>query len=321
MKYILLFITLSLVLPSLAADRVQAETAPVWDSSSLSSITGNSHPALQGNCLAWQARGGLTGATSTPEDWEIFAYDLIRKVVIQITDDSLDDILPATDGTNIVWQKNGMIVDEQLVGSHIFLYQLNGTIPPGGMQISPVDDADHFSPAVAKGNVIWSRQEIEQDVLPREILLYNAVSRTGPTVISDTGFNSSQPRISGSKIVFQQAKVNQESDKTLFIYDTADAQPLATPAPADFVWYANPQVDGEQTVLSRYSGSNREIFLHTPAKGCTQLTDNTMDDTNPVISKNHVGWIAENNIYLVKIPSPATAPGALPFIYLLLLNK
>jgi hypothetical protein len=320
MKYIFLFITMTLIFTPFA-DRVQASTAIVWDTGPLPSITGSSHHALQGNCLVWQARGGLTGATSAPEDWEIFAYDLIRKVVIQITDDERDDIVPETDGTYIVWQKNGMIVDEQLVGSQIFLYQLNGTIPPGGMQISPLDNADHFSPAASEGNVIWSRQEIEQDILPRQILLYDADSKTGPTVISDAAFNSSQPRISGSRIVFQQAKANQESDKTLFVYDTADAQPQATSAPANFVWYANPQVDGEQTVLSRYSGTDREIFLHTPALGYTQLTDNDLDDTNPIISQNHAAWITENNIFLAELPAPASAPRALPFIYLLLLNK
>ena len=320
MKYTLLLIILSLVVPPLVADRVQAETTPVWDTGSLSSITGNSNPSLQGNCLVWQARGGLPGSTSTTDDWEIFAYDLIRKVVVQVTDDTLDDIEPETDGTYIVWQKNGMIVAEQLVGNQIFLYQLNGTIPPGGLQISLIDDGDNFSPAVAAGNVIWSSQEIDQDVLPRQILLYNAVNLTGPTVISDPEFNSSQPRISGSRIVFQQAKVNQDSDKTLFIYDTADAQPQATPAPADFVWYANPQVDGKYTVLSRYSGPNREIFLHSPAHGYTQLTTSDRDETNPVISGNHVAWIAENNIYLTEIPAPANAIKILPLIYRLLLK-
>ena len=61
---------------------------------------------------------------------------------------------------------------------------------------------------------------------------------------------------------------------------------IRVPAPEDFSWYANPQVDGEQTVLSRFIGTDREIYLHTRTDGYIQITDNDSFDLSPVISQN-----------------------------------
>ena len=318
MKYRFFLLAITLMFHAVAGC-AYAGASVKWDTGFLSSITNNSHPAIHGNTLVWQARGGLTGTTSTPDDLEIFVYDITLRTVTQLTDDGLDDIAPKTDGTYIVWQKN-----DTFAGNQIFLYQLHGTIPLGGMQISTNDgvdlvgQVDRFSPDIAEGVVIWSRQQIVQDYHPREILLYNANTQTGPQVISNPDFNSSMPRISGNLIVFQQA--NQQETKTLFLYDVNDEPPALKSAPDNFIWYANPQVDGDQTVLSRYIGTDREIFLHSPSTGYTQLTHNDLDDTGPIINQSHIAWTTGNDIFLAEISSPETANRFLPFIYLLLLK-
>ena len=301
MKYTFYILALVLILHTLAG-RTFADTSVIWETRSLLSVTSNSHPSLHGMCLVWQAKGGLAGTASAPDDWEIFVYDLTSRTVTQLTDDAFDDILPKTDGTYIVWQKHYTVE-----GNQIFLYQL-GTTPLGGNKISNAVNADHFSPDIAEGNVIWSRQQVDQSFLPREILLYNAKMQTGPLVISNPLYYSTSPRISGNLIVFQQE--NQVGPETLLlIYDVNDEPPVvAKPAQEDFIWSANPQVDGEQTVLSRYNGTDREIYLHTPSDGYTQITQNDLDDTCPVISQNHIAWTTNNDIFLAGIGIISPAP-------------
>jgi len=293
MKYIMPVLTCTLMLHSFA-NSASAGTPVIWNTRSLTTISGSSHPATHGMNLVWQAKGGLAGTTSSQSDWEIFYYDLDLETVMQLTDDAFDDTLPRTDGTSIVWQKY-----VAGAGSQIFLYQLNGSTPSGGTRISITGNSDQFSPDIAEGLVVWSRQQIQQSYNPREILLYNAQTHTGPEVISNSSYNCSSPRIADKRILYQQD--NPDGTETFFLYDANDDNPEAKPVPVNFTWYANPQIDGEQTVISRYSGTDREIFLHTRTGEYTKITENDRTDINPVISQNHIAWIADGDIYLTDI--------------------
>lgn len=300
MRYTILAFTCILTLYAFS-DRASADTPAIWDTRSLTTVTSSSHPAIHGMWLVWQAKGGLFGTTSSTDDWEIFSYDLALGAVTQLTDDTFDDTLPRNDGTFIVWQKyvTG-------AGNQIYLYQLSGSNPPGGTRISIADNGDHFSPDIADGVVVWSRQQVEQSFSHREILLYNAQTHTGPTVISNPAFSCSAPRIAANLIVFAQE--DAEGVEMLFLYNVNDENPEAKPVTEDFTWYANPQVDGEQTVLSRYSGTDREIFLYTRTGGYNQITDNALFDLSPVISQNHITWVADKNIYLTDIAALMHVP-------------
>lgn len=293
MKHTILVLICALILHVFSGS-VYADVPAIRVTESIPTVTGNSHLSIYGMYLVWQAKGGLVGTTSSIKDWEIFAYNLATGTVSQITDDTFDDILPRTDGSYIVWQKHVTGAVNQ-----IFLYQPNGSDPAGGTRISTVDNGDHFSPDIADGIAVWSRQQIEQSFSPREILLYNAQTRTGPIVISNPTESCSSPHIAANLIVFQQEDV--EGIETLYLYNVADENPAAKLAPEDFTWYANPQVDGEQTVLSRYSGSDREIFLYTRTDGYSQITDNALFDLSPVISQNHIAWVAGEEIYVADI--------------------
>ncbi len=293
MKYIIFLCTCAFILHTFL-DHTYAGTLVLWDTRSLPTVSSNSHPAIHGRSLVWQAKGGIAGTTSSKNDWEIYHYDLELKTVTQLTDDSLDDTLPKTDGAYIVWQKF-----EVVAGNQIFLYQVNGSNPPGGTQVSITANGDQFSPDIAEGIIIWSRQYIDQSFSPREILLYNAQTHTGPTVISNPAYNCDSPRIASNQIIYLQN--NPDGTETLFLYDKNELLPVAKPAPDDLIWYANSQVDGKQTVLSRYNGADREIYLHTPTEGYKQITDNDINDTNPTINQNHIAWVADKEIYLTDI--------------------
>ncbi len=293
MKHASLILACALILQTFC-DHAYAGPPVLWDTRSLTTVTGSNHPSIHGSHLVWQAKGGIAGTTSSKNDWEIYHYDLELKTVTQLTDDSLDDTLPKTDGAYIVWQKF-----EVVAGNQIFLYQVNGDNPPGGTQISTTGSGDQFSPDIAEGIIIWSRQYIDQSFSPREIVLYNVQTHTGPTVISNPAYNCDSPRIASNQIIYLQN--NPDGSETFFLYDKNDQNPEAKPAPDDFIWRANPQVDGEQTVLSRYNGTDREIYLYTPAGGYKQITDNALNDINPTIHQNHIAWVADKEIYLTDI--------------------
>ncbi len=308
MKYIIFIFTCTLMLHTLS-DRANAKSHVIWDTSSLTTVTSNSQPAIYGMWLVWQAKGGLAGTASTEDDWEIFAYDLALARVTQLTDDTFDDILPQTDGAYVVWQKN-----VTGVGNEIYLYQLSGTNPSGGTQISTADNGNQFSPYIADGMVVWSRQQVGQSFSPREILLYNAHNKTGPTLISNPEYGAGAPRIAANLIVFQQIDPAEGVD-VLFLYDVNEENPEARPVPEGFTWYANPQTDGEQTVLSRFKGEDREIYLHTLTDGFVQITDNNLSDLSPVISRNHIAWLANEVIYIADITPSVSVPPTEPPSY------
>ncbi len=280
---------------TLLAGKAHAEVPAILVTEYTPMVTNSSHLAMHGMHLVWQAKGGLYNTTSTGMDWEIFAYDLQAGTISQITDDADDDLMPRTDGNSIVWQKH-----DPREGNQVFLYNLSGNNPQGGTKISTAEDGDNFAPAITDGIVVWNRQKVGQAYHPQEILYYNTKTQYGPVVISNPAYNSSTPRIVAGQIIFKQD--NPNGTDTILTYDVNEQNPVAKPAPTDFPWYAtSKQVDGQQTVLSRYSGTNREIFLHTRKNGYTPITANGLANKSPVISQNHIAWTAQNDIYLAEI--------------------
>jgi hypothetical protein len=273
---------------------LQADSTEIWNSGNITTISHNTFPQIKGNCLVWQARGGLEGATSGSGDWEIFLYDIDNQVVIQVTDDNYDDISPQTDGDYVVWQKH-----DTSRGNQIFLYEIDGTDPPGGSMISNDDNKDNYSPGIAAGRVVWTSQLVAHSFEPGEIMLYDAKNLSGPDSISDSTFDCSSPRINSETVVWVQS--NGDGSTTLFIYDLTSENPEPEPAPEGFVWPDSPQTDGNLTVLTRHDGNDREIFVYNSAsRRYHQITDNELGDTYPSISGNRVAWIAAGEIFLAE---------------------
>ncbi|MBW2174295.1 MAG: hypothetical protein JRF64_06575 [Deltaproteobacteria bacterium] len=273
---------------------LQADSTEIWNSGNITTISHNSFPQIKVNCLVWQARGGLEGATSGSGDWEIFLYDIDNQVVTQVTDDDYDDISSQTDGDYVVWQKHDISRTNQ-----IFLYAIDGTDPPGGTMISNDDDKDNYSPTIAAGRVVWTSQLVAHSFEPGEIMLYDARTRSGPDSISDNTFDCSSPRINSETVVWVQS--NGDGTTTLFTYDLTSENPEPEPAPEGFVWPDSPQTEGSLTVLTRHDGNDGEIFIYNSDSGrYHQVTDNDLGDTYPSISGNRVACVAAGEIFLAE---------------------
>ncbi len=275
----------------------RAETAPVteiWNSSGLTTITDSDFPALHGMTMVWQARGGLTGSTSGPGDWEIFLCNLDTQQVIQLTDDDSDDTLPRTDGEYVVWQKF-----DPAGGNRVFLHQLAGTSPTGGELISPADGAEHLAPGIADGRVVWTTQLVTDSYKPAGIMLYDAGGDKTARRISDPAVDCTDPRIDRDKVVWLQ--INSDGTAAHWYLDLNDESAQAEPIAGQLILTRTPEEDNHLTVLTRRDGNDREVFLYSRTRGYVAVTDNSVDDRSPLISRNHIAWISGDTLHAARI--------------------
>ena len=257
-------------------------------------MTHNCLPRIKGNLVVWQARGGLDGAASAPGDWEIFLYGRDNRVIVQVTDDDHDDVLPQTDGAYVVWQKH-----DTSMGNQVFLYEVGG--PPGGTMISDDDGKNHYAPKIAAGRVAWTSRGVGQSYEPAQIMLYDAKNSVGPYGISDSSLECCSPRISSESVMWVQS--DGAGGDAFFTYSLTAQNPEPNPAPEGYVWPDSPQTDGGMTILTRHDGHDREIFVYNETLGtCDQITQNEFEDRYPSISGKYVSWMAgedeDSHIYL-----------------------
>ncbi len=277
----------------LRVDGFAASALNIKNISGGKSIYSNSSPLLSATTVVWQAKGGLPSSASGGSDWEIFVYDVMTQVLVQITDDNSHDISPKTDGEFVVWQKH--VSGEK---NQVFIYNIQDDAAVGGSQISDVGNVDNFAPKIASGKVVWTAQYISDCFEPEKIMLYDAVKKSGPDNISNSEVDSSNPKINDRYVVWLQDFDNEL--QSTYVYDLLNKSQVAS-AHGLFAGQLSSSVDGLQRVLSRYDGNDREILLYTSMDGYVQLTDNTKNDTNPVISQNYVAWKNGSNIYLADI--------------------
>jgi hypothetical protein len=248
-------------------------------------------PDIEGNRLVWQGRGNSPGAISSDADWEVFCYNTETRETRQITDNDYDDVSSQTDGINIVWQ--GAETGEW----DIFLWD-------GDSYFSISDGSvEDTYPQIASGLIVWDAEPFGESFAgPGEIVLYDIAAGTKtilsqrPEVDPDNIFDDSLPKINGTEVLWIQTDDNDNT--RLFVYDHATG---AITQPSDYPWKDNPQIEGTLSVLSRFVGNDREIFVHKSRLGTyEQITDNDLQDRYPRISGGNIVWMAEGEIFLAE---------------------
>jgi beta propeller repeat protein len=247
----------------------------------ISRVTTNAYeeasPHMKGDYLVWQ--GQVDG------DWEIFLHNVATGECLgRITANGYDDISPQTDGNYVVWLGFSLPSGETfLPGGEIFLYD----ITKGQITRVTNDSNVESYPQIANGRVVWASHAVGNSVEPGEIFLYDIATGLTEQLTNDARDDSS-PRIDDQSVVWVQEDITGTT--SLFIYDIAQA--TIQPAPDGFVWTDSPQSDGDLTVLTRYDGSDREVFVHSANLGTYyQITDNDLEDRSPVISGSNIAWV------------------------------
>jgi len=236
-------------------------------------------PQIKGNYLVWQGQDG--------HDWEVFIFNVVtQEGPVQITNNKFDDILPETDGNYVVWlgfsQPDGEVF---LPGGEIFVYEISS----GEIQRITNDSNLDSPPQIANGRVVWASHVVGGSVEPGKIFLYDIA--TGVTEqVTDGTQDDSSPRIDNNSIIWVRANATGASG--LFIRPL-DSGTQSVPVPDGFVWADTPQNDGDLTVLTRYDGSDREVFVYSSCFGVYEqiTTDNTAEDSSPVISGGNIAWV------------------------------
>ncbi len=258
-------------------------------------VTSNSYddtlPEVEGNCVVWQGHGNFSEATSTGADWEIFCYNTETKEARQITDNDYHDTSPQTDGTYVVWQG---VKDGEW---DIFLWD-------GEESLSISDrNAEDTCPQISSGLIVWDSEPFGEDFIgPGEIVLYDILTKT-KTILSqeqevdpDNTLDDGSPQINGTEVMWIQT--DDEDNTRIFVYDHTTG---VITQPSDYPWRDNPQADGSLTVLSRYVGDDREIFVYRNSLSTyEQITYNDLQDRYPRISGGNIVWMAAGEIFFVE---------------------
>ncbi len=304
MKSGILYLTISfaLTLSLFQGDLEAASPTEVWNSAGLTGLSYYSAPMMHGMGLVWQAKGGLPNSKSGRNDTEIFYCDLNTFNVIQVTDNEDDDFLPETDGRFIVWQRHTSGGANQ-----IYLYDIEAQGPPDGGPISPLDYQDNYSPKISNGHIVWTSQTVDRAYQPGKIMLYDAIHGTGPTVISNTSADCSDPRIDGNRVLWLQQTTKGGLSQWIYLIDSKHHGPMLAPRHLEF--RRSHSSDGTQTVMVRRDGHDGEIFVHNRATGFWQITNNSVEDHSPVISCNHIAWIGNGIIHVADITNTMRVSG------------
>jgi beta propeller repeat protein len=257
----------------------------------MTQVTTNSYednsPQIRGNYLVWQGQVG--------GDWEVFLYNVVTEEgPVQVTDNSHDDISPQTDGNYLVWLGFGDPDSDVFVpGGEIFLYEIS----TGETTRITTDSNVDSLPQIADGKVAWASHVVGDSVEPGEIFLYDISTGVTEQLTYNT-LDDSSPRIDDQSVVWVQADVTGLT--SLFIHHLGNG---TEPVPEGFIWTDSPQNDGNLSVLTRYDGNDREIFVQSANIGIDeQITDNDFEDIHPRISGNRIAWMAgkarDREIYL-----------------------
>lgn len=211
---------------------------------------------------------------------------------------------------------NNRVSWQQGSGNGLEIWSWDGVNPPANISNNAVVDVQSYADA---GQVIW----VTDSVPNRKVLRYDGNSTT---ILGTSEFSIEDPRSDGVYAAWESFKAGTTNDREIYFYNGAIVDRLTTNSFSDFdpqvsdgnvTWWGGifndfqislydgnsvreistgirnqfPQIDGRNVVWQGFDGSDDEIFLWDGYK-VTQLTDNTVNDTRPFISGNHIVWQA-----------------------------
>lgn len=273
---------------------VQAQSVPLPDSQE------GALPQVSGNYVVWQRYVG--------GNWDIYLHNLSTNTTTRITTNTKDDTSPQIDGDYIVWLRNE-------AGGKICYYNILTNGPEAAVP-AVTGTRVNSAPRVSNGYITWTSNPLRTDrtgLDSGEIYLFQISTSTTTNISAATDpgnvFNDMGPQIDASMVGWSRHDEMNTPDPSddvtsYMLYDIAGA--TATQAAENFSWPENPQVAGKLSVLSRFDGVDREIFLQYDERLIRQITDNTSDETYPRISGTVVVWTgrvgASTAIYAMRDP-------------------
>lgn len=273
-----------------------------YDGTNIIQLTENSeidqYPQLSGLGIAWERGSGATK--------KIVYHDATSETVLDST--------PLTIASNVFTLTDDRLSWEDSREADIEIFTWTGSGTPANQSNNTLTDRYVDGDA---NNLVW----VENDAGTRNVRFFNGTSNT---TIATSTFAIEDPKISGQIVAWEGFKGSLVEDREIFYYDGSTAQQLSDNGFPDFdprvsgqhiVWWGGvfndfqiywfdgamiheistgtrnqfPEIDGPYVVWQGTDGNDDEIFLWD---GTTvrQVTDNSIDDTQPHISGNHIIW-------------------------------
>lgn len=205
-------------------------------------------------------------AAADPNDW----------IIIQLTDNSYDDLYPKIDGQNVVWHGSDGNDFE------IFLYNIDSNTTT---QLTN-NSYDDTNPLVSGSNVIWLGYN--GPGATTEIYFYDGNSVTR---LNNDAFTDGILQISGSYAAWSSAEQTGQFTwvYSLVVYDGNDTRRII-----DNVNQAssvNSSISGPNVVYLGTDGLDTELYIHNiDANTITPLTSNNYSDASPSIDGSYITW-------------------------------
>ncbi len=235
-----------------------------WNGSE-SALTSNAvfdgESSISSQRVSWQQGSGAA--------LEIWSYDGVNPP-INISNNAVVDVQSYADAGQVIW------VTDSVPNRKVLRFNGNSTAILGTSEYSIEDPRSDGVYAAWEGFKAGTTND-------REIYFYNGVVLTRLTTNT---FGDFDPQISDGNVAWWGGIFN---DFQISLYDGNTVREISTGIRNQF-----PQLDGRNVVWQGYDGQDDEIFLWDGYK-VTQLTDNTVNDTRPFISGNHIVWQAASS--------------------------
>ncbi len=249
-----------------------------------------------GNYVVWSAKDG--------NDYDIFLYDAVKDVVIQVTDNATDDILPRIHGSNVVWvgRDGEFAADGSGDDAEIFLYNIET-----GITTQLTDNfVAETDPRVSATHVTWLRDtgvpidpadptagtvhdvyvfDIVNGIDEGNVVVQPAVNASA-RIPNHAGKADYAPRISGSNVVWYG---HDGQDLEIYLYNAVarTARQITSNVTED----RDVDISGPNVVWRTFDGTDYELVLYQiDTNRYTRITDNDSDETGVQISGNNIVW-------------------------------
>lgn len=159
----------------------------------------------------------------------------------------------------------------------------------GGASLAITNDAtSDVNPNMYGNTVVWERWSATDT----EIMVYDGSSTSQ---LTNNGGADAEPTVFGNSIVWQSSTTSAPNDSItdfdIMHYDGSTVTNLTQSLFTSNNTHAD--IDGTNVVWQGFDGNDWEIFLFD-GSAISQLTNNNVDELNPVVSGDYIAWSGDD---------------------------
>ena len=240
-------------------------------------------------------------------------------VIVQLTQNNVDDLEPSLWGTQIVWQQhdgndaetilqNGLSFgDPQTVLTNDSFHDTEPSLNGSVAAWQSWDGTDWEIHTWNGSSVVALTNDVNSDVNPNvsgdgnNIVVWERWDGTDTEVMINSGGGNvaltansgadAEPSVYGASVVWQSSSTSAPTasitDFDVMLYDGSSTTNLTSSQSTTN--HTNAAIFGSNVIWQGWDGNDWEIFLYNGST-ISRLTNNSVDEVNAVISGNYIAW-------------------------------